>query len=224
MRLSHSHYHRNRCPLSMSMSMSSTIALALAVLVATSRTLAFSSSQASSKVSRRVAVVSARRANSQGSDVDGIEIENDDNEGGGYTFRDSWSLITLGDLHMEDDMSYHEQARRDCLEALEDFPLMGAPTKTKDAAEAEAAMELNNDLVKSMCEKPGGELTEEELRILLARKTNKYMRSHIVSLGDLGRKDIRHEQGDAGTTKSFVDAKTYFDGFGGIPYDLVTVR
>ena len=29
--------------------------------------------------------------------------------------------------------------------------------------------------------------------------------------------------GDAGTTKSFVDAKTFFDGFGGIDYDLVTV-
>ena len=38
-----------------------------------------------------------------------------------------------------------------------------------------------------------------------------------------GRKDIRHEPGDAGTTKSFVDAKAYFDGFEGIPYDLVTV-
>lgn len=44
-----------------------------------------------------------------------------------------------------------------------------------------------------------------------------------MSLGDLGRKDIRHTQGDAGTTKSFVDAKTFFDGFGGIDYDLVTV-
>ena len=44
-----------------------------------------------------------------------------------------------------------------------------------------------------------------------------------MSLGDLGRKNILHEQGDAGTTKSFVDAKTFFDGFGGIDYDLVTV-
>ena len=52
----------------------------------------------------------------------------DGEDEGGYTFRDSWSLITLGDLHMEDDMSYHEQARRDCLEALEDFPILGSST------------------------------------------------------------------------------------------------
>ena len=67
-------------------------------------------------------------------------------------------------------------------------------------------------------------MTEEQLLLLLARKRNKYLQSHLVSLGDLGRKDIRHEQGDAGTTKSFVDAKAYFDAFEGIPYDLVTVR
>lgn len=48
------------------------------------------------------------------------------------------------------------------------------------------------------------------------------MRSHLVSLGDLGRKDIRHEPGDAGTTQSFRDAKAFLDGFAGIPYNLVT--
>ena len=230
MRLLYSRYSCNRCPLSIS---STTIALAFAVvLVVTTQqnrngifccrtTLAFSSSQAASYAPRRA--VSARRANI---------ADNDENENDkcGFTFRDSWSLITLGDLHMEDDMSYHEQARRDCLEALEDFPLMGAPTAKATASNDDVSpspsisMELNNDIVKAMCETPGGELTEEELRILLARKTNRYMQSHFVSVGDLGRKDIRHEQGDAGTTKSFVDAKTYFDGFGGIPYDLVTVR
>ena len=47
------------------------------------------------------------------------------------------------------------------------------------------------------------------------------MNCHLVSLGDLGRKDIRHEPGDAGTTKSFLDAKEYFQGFN-LPYDLIT--
>jgi len=155
------------------------------------------------------------------------------NSEAGYTFRDSWSLITLGDLHMEDDMSYHEQARRDCLDALEDFPILGAPATTTMMMGSEvdggvpvngarSFSELDRETLTAMCEKPGGELTEEELLLLLARKRNKYLRSHIVSLGDLGRKDIRHQQGDAGTTKSFVDAKAYFDAYGGIPYDLVT--
>lgn len=168
----------------------------------------------------------------------------DGEDEGGYTFRDSWSLITLGDLHMEDDMSYHEQARRDCLEALEDFPILGSSTTPSMAivmAGSEVAngdsvngsvvngsslshsfSELSKETLAAICETPGGELTEEELLLLLARKRNKYPRSHMVSLGDLGRKDIRHQQGDAGTTKSFVDAKAYFDAFEGIPYDLVT--
>ena len=162
---------------------------------------------------------------------------NGTNDGGGYTFRDSWSLITVGDLHMEDDMSYHEQARRDCLDALEDYPILGAPiTKENNdyptngdatvigSSKSYSFSELGKETIASICETPGGELTEEQLRLLLARKRNKHLQSHIVSLGDLGRKDIRHEQGDAGTTKSFVDAKAYFDAFEGIPYDLVTVR
>ena len=48
------------------------------------------------------------------------------------SFRDSWSVITLGDLHMEDDMTFHEQARQDCLHALHDYPLLG-----KDATPSE---------------------------------------------------------------------------------------
>jgi hypothetical protein len=148
---------------------------------------------------------------------------------------------------MEDDMSYHEQARRDCLEALEDFPILGAPnvqetdgvaismatngdaTTNGGAAVANGApshsfSELSKETLQAICETPAGELTEEELLLLLALKRSKHPKSHLVSLGDLGRKDIRHEQGDAGTTKSFVDAKAYFDAFEGIPYDLVTVR
>lgn len=177
------------------------------------------------------------RSNSARSGINSVNGE------AGYTFRDSWSIITLGDLHMEDDMSYHEQARRDCLDALEDFPILGAPTtKTIEGSDVNGASvngfsadssssllphtysfsELDKDTISEICETPGGELTEEELLLLLARKRNKYPQSHVVSLGDLGRKDIRHVQGDAGTTKSFVDAKAYFDAFEGIPYDLVT--
>ena len=99
------------------------------------------------------------------------------NEVGDYSFRDSWCLVTVGDLHMEDDMSYHQQAQRDCLDALEDFPLLGAPTKdahhSSSSLPLSSSMELNNDIVKSICEKPGGDLTEEELGILLAQKTNR---------------------------------------------------
>lgn len=152
---------------------------------------------------------------------------NGENGENGYTFRDSWSLITLGDLHMEDDMSHHEQARRDCLIAIEDYPILGSPIARTNGAngssQTQSSSELTKETIAEICETPGGELTEEELLLLLARKQTKHPRSHLVSLGDLGRKDIRHEQGDAGTTKSFVDAKTYFDGFEGIPYDLVTV-
>lgn len=168
--------------------------------------LVFLSSKASSSIAR--------------SALDG-DSDSDEYE---YSFRDSWRLIILGDLHMEDDMSYHIQARRDCLHALNDFPLLGALATSyiESPSSSPSSMELNNRVVESIRERPGGELTEEELKILLALKTDRYLGSHLVSLGDLGRKDIRHEQGDAGTTKSFEDAKSYFDGFG-IDYDLVTV-
>ena len=78
---------------------------------------------------------------------------------------------------MEDDMSYHQQAQRDCLDALEDFPLLGAPITdahhSSSSLPLSSSMELNNDIVKSICEKPGGDLTEEELGILLAQKSNR---------------------------------------------------
>ncbi len=186
-------------------------------------TMAFSSGeQAASWVSSpgRARVLGVGKSSAR-SATNGANGEN------GYTFRDSWSLITLGDLHMEDDMSHHEQARMDCLNAIEDYPILGAPIGTINGAngssQTQSSSELTKETIAEICETPGGELTEEELLLLLARKQTKYPRSHIVSLGDLGRKDIRHEQGDAGTTKSFVDAKIYFDGFEGIPYDLVTV-
>lgn len=104
-----------------------------------------------------------------------------------YTFRDSWSLITLGDLHMEDDMSHHKQARQDCLDALEGFPILGSPTTTTTTTTHTRMLELHRNRLKAICQKPGGSLNEEELQILLASKKNRFIRSHIVSLGDLGK-------------------------------------
>jgi hypothetical protein len=132
--------------------------------------LAFSSSKPSSSITRRRNILLGA-----GDSSDNI------NKGSEYSFRDSWCLVAVGDLHMEDDMSYHQQAQRDCLEALEDFPLLGAPiTDNVDDAhhsssllKLSSSMELNDGIVKSICEKPGGDLTEEELGILLARKTNR---------------------------------------------------
>eukprot|EP00520_Triparma_pacifica_P002166 CAMPEP_0118637670 /NCGR_PEP_ID=MMETSP0785-20121206/3273_1 /TAXON_ID=91992 /ORGANISM="Bolidomonas pacifica, Strain CCMP 1866" /LENGTH=288 /DNA_ID=CAMNT_0006528865 /DNA_START=72 /DNA_END=934 /DNA_ORIENTATION=- len=45
--------------------------------------------------------------------------------------------------------------------------------------------------------------------------------TYMVSLGDLGRKEIRHLPGDAGTTESFKMAKEYLDGFD-FPYGVIT--
>ena len=131
--------------------------------------LAFSSSQPSSSsiTRRRRAGILLAAGDSRSDNI---------NEVGDYSFRDSWCLVTVGDLHMEDDMSYHQQAQRDCLHALEDFPLLGAPKTDAHHSSSlplSSSMELNNDIVRSICEKPGGDLTEEELGILLAQKSNR---------------------------------------------------
>ena len=41
-----------------------------------------------------------------------------------YSIADSFNLVILGDLHMEDDMSHHEQARSDCIAALKTLSLL----------------------------------------------------------------------------------------------------
>ena len=144
-----------------------------------------------------------------------------------YSFRDSWSVITLGDLHMEDDMSFHEQARQDCLDALKEYPLLGRGDDTKNGAATTTTttttcLPLSESYLKTLQQTPAGDLTTEQLQLLLNRKKQgEYCQCHVVSLGDLGRKNDRHEPGDAGTTKCFESAKGYLDGFG-IPYDLVT--
>lgn len=165
-----------------------------------------------------------------------------------YSIRDSFNLIVLGDLHLEDDMTQHNQARADCLSALKKLSLLPCPppppplslkssTTTQlnghvtgiDSDENDGttsstdAIPLNvDDMISEMDKVSAGILSETQLEMLLERKRQgEYMHSYMVSLGDLGRKDIRHEPGDAGTTKSFLDAKLFLDGFT-LPYDLVT--
>ena len=47
------------------------------------------------------------------------------------SIRDSWALIVLGDLHLEDDMTSHWQARDDCLDALRACSLLPSPQQPK---------------------------------------------------------------------------------------------
>jgi len=149
-----------------------------------------------------------------------LEAEED-----GYSIRDSFNLIVLGDLHMEDDMKTHEESRQDCVRALERLSLLPCLEEFKrdDAASTVDGTEVTvGMLIEKLQKERAGDLSARQLEILLAHKRDgTYLKSHLVSLGDLGRKDIRHEPGDAGTTKSFEDAKAFFDGFG-IPYNLVT--
>lgn len=127
--------------------------------------------------------------------------------------RDSWSLIVLGDLHMEDDMTAHNQARADCVAALRKFSLV--PTPTNDDMTVQ-------ETLKDLEEKRAGDLSVSEFEMLRHyRSYGDLANCYLVCLGDLGRKDIRHEPGDAGTTKSFLDAKDFLDGFG-VPFELVT--
>ena len=78
------------------------------------------------------------------------------------------------------------------------------------------------ELLKAIRNEKAGDLSATELEIIFEyRRHGDYMNSFLVSLGDLGRKDIRHEQGDTGTTRSFSDAKQFIEGFH-LPYDLIT--
>ncbi len=150
---------------------------------------------------------------------------------GDYSIRDSFNLIVLGDLHLEDDMTNHEEARADCISALKKMSLMPSPganndkpngtSKTSDKKTKDTNIRVD-DLIEQIKLGQAGDLTVTQLEMLLAqKKQGPLMNSFMVSLGDLGRKDIRHEPGDAGTTKSFVDARQFLDGFE-VPYDLVT--
>jgi len=141
-----------------------------------------------------------------------------------FSIKDTFNLIVLGDLHLEDDMSCHEEARDDCLSALKDLSLL--PSPPSDHKDKDDRIDYQDITVDNLIEKNqlnrAGDLSANQLEMLLEKKRQGiFMNSSLVSLGDLGRKDIRHEPGDAGTTKSFVDAKDFLDGFS-LPYDLVT--
>lgn len=153
-----------------------------------------------------------------------------------YSIRDSFNLIVLGDLHLEDDMTQHDQAREDCISALRNLSLLPCPPSTDAPGKGESIDDKNvnghsnqegikmniDDMLSHIEKKNAGDLSESQLEMLLERKKQgQLMNSHLVSLGDLGRKDIRHEPGDAGTTKSFKDAREFLNGFN-LPYDLVT--
>ena len=130
----------------------------------------------------------------------------------GYSIRDSFNLIVLGDLHMEDDMSKHEEARSDCIHALKDLSLLPCPPTNGAAPCCEKTA---TQLIKDFKDLPAGDLSVEQLEMMLTRKREgELMRASLVSLGDLGRQD-------AGTTKSFQDAKAFLDGFT-LPYEIVT--
>lgn len=156
----------------------------------------------------------------------------------GYSVRDSFALIVLGDLHLEDDLTCHRQARDDCLHALKQLsllptpqpppppaPLVGGDNGSSDsrrgATDTATPPITVQELLKELDDARAGDLSEAQLELLLARRRDgDLLQCYMASLGDLGRKDIRHLPGDAGTTQSFLDAKEYLDSFG-IPYELV---
>jgi Calcineurin-like phosphoesterase len=167
-----------------------------------------------------------------------------DEDDDGCSIRDSFNLLVLGDLHLEDDMTCHHQARDDCLHHLSELSLLPTQTATSsvwsngagsdgtvDVATTTATTTLDaapsqktvRELLLDIQEKKAGDLSASQLELLLNRKRHGETlgKSFLVSLGDLGRKDIRHLPGDAGTTQSFWDAREYLDSFR-LPYELVS--
>ena len=147
-----------------------------------------------------------------------------------HSIRDSFNLVVLGDLHLEDDMTCHNQARNDCITALKHLSLMPCRPSNQVHANGSSSGRIGeekdtmtvHEMITRLESMNAGELSETQLEMMLQKKKHgELFNSHLVSLGDLGRKDIRHEPGDAGTTKSFIDAKEFLDGFH-LPYDLVT--
>lgn len=141
----------------------------------------------------------------------------------GYSIRDSWSLVVLGDLHLEDDMTVHEQAREDCITAMKNLSLI--PTHTDGVrlhSDDTTTIPSVREMISQLENCRAGDLSAAQLEMLMnSKRDGDLMKCFLVSLGDLGRKDIRHEPGDAGTTKSFLDAKEFLDGFS-VPYELVS--
>jgi len=147
-----------------------------------------------------------------------------------YSIKDSFNLIVLGDLHLEDDMTSHFQARDDCLYVLEKLSLMPctpSPSQTQQESDEfdhhqEHVDMTYDEMIIELKKEEAGKLSYSQLEMLMEhQRQGTFANSVLVSLGDLGRKDIRHEPGDAGTTKSFADARQFLDGFE-LPYELVT--
>lgn len=144
---------------------------------------------------------------------------------GNYHIRDSWATIVLGDLHLEDDMSVHNQARGECLYALKELSLL--PSWSDHVADngkysPPTAVPTIREILLNIQHVAARDLTASQLEMFLAQKRDgEFLQSCLVSLGDLGRKEIRHEPGDAGTTKSFQDAKFFLDDFG-VPYEILS--
>jgi len=82
--------------------------------------------------------------------------------------------------------------------------------------------DIDSGLDDARC-KMGKDLTLDELDLLMRDKLSGSgsTETSLVSLGDLGRKDIRHEPGDAGTTLSFTLARDYLESFD-VPYGVIT--
>eukprot|EP00979_Chaetoceros_neogracilis_P005516 scaffold1000_cov252-Chaetoceros_neogracile.AAC.6 len=162
-------------------------------------------------------------------------INDDDvvNEYKDHSIRDSFNLIALGDLHLEDDMTKHNEARNDLISAIQFLSLLPSPSPSPSPKNTSAFAQTpsqsttnehknTHQIIQTLKQCPAGDLNAAQLEMLLEEKVQgDLMHCHLVSLGDLGRKDIRHEPGDAGTTKSFRDAKEFLEGFN-LPYDLIT--
>lgn len=121
----------------------------------------------------------------------------------GGTVRDSWAVLTLGDLHMEDDMSHHEQARNDCLQALRTLSILvemndtsvtngdhGDDDDENDENDHPTLLPTLDQVVEQLQDKPARDLTAQQLELILTHKREGDLcHSYLVSLGDLGRKE-----------------------------------
>ncbi|GMI04771.1 hypothetical protein TrVE_jg9395 [Triparma verrucosa] len=110
---------------------------------------------------------------------------------------------------MEDDMTSHLLARSHILSALQSLP---SSTSSSSSLPPPS--------------KPCGSLSISELEVLLSSKKSSLpphlLLTHMVSLGDLGRKDIRNLPGDAGSSLSFEMARDFLEGFDKVPYNVIT--
>ena len=107
-----------------------------------------------------------------------------------FSVRDSWVVLTVGDLHMEDDMSSHEQAREDCIVALKELSIMAAPLGLSCHSTGSLENVRLRDLAERLWQSRASELTVAQLEILLSyKREGDKCHSYLVSLGDLGRKE-----------------------------------